>query len=326
MRTLLILCLLWLPTLVQAACTGTDLRQSLSTADRAWIDRKVAEIPFAEGNHWIARRGDRQIHVIGTMHVNDPRMDPVQARLASTLEQSDVLLLEVSPDEKAAFQAELARRADLTLITEGPSLIDRLPEEEWQALAQIANSRGIPSWMAAKMRPWFLAVSLAAPPCLKLDPKMSEGLDARLGVVAQSAGVPIRSLEDPMSVITLMNADPLEEQIRQLTTGLPFLGGDADNFYTMAESYFDEQTAWFLALNERMYLDSGTLPKPELEDLWQAATLSLLNQRNRAWMPVIEATKGHHIVVAVGALHLPGDVGLLNLLQQRGYQLTQARF
>lgn len=326
MRLLFILCLLCLPTLSQAACKGTDLRQSLSEKDRAWINSRVAETPFAEGNHWIATRGNRRIHIVGTMHFNDPRMAPVQERLAPILEASDTLLLEVSPEEKADFQAELAGRTDLTLITEGPSLIDRLSEKDWQELAQIANSRGIPSWMASKMRPWFLAVSLAVPPCLKQDPKRAEGLDMRLGTLATAAGVPIRSLEDPMSVIALMNADPLEEQIRQLTTGLAFLGGDADNFYTLAESYFDEKTAWFLTMNERMYRSSRTLPEHELEELWEAAIVSLLDQRNLAWIPVIEATTADHLVIAVGAAHLPGENGVLNLLQQQGYQLQRAQF
>lgn len=326
MRSLITLCFLCLPSLLQAACTGTDLRQSLSETDRSWIETRVAAIPFAEGNHWIARRGDRQIHVIGTMHVNDPRMDPVQARLASAVEHSEVLLLEVSPEEKAEFQVELAARNDLTLITDGPSLIDRMPQQDWAQIAQLAQSRGVPSWMAAKMRPWFLAVSLSAPPCLRNDPRLAEGLDARLGHLAQAAGVPIRSLEDPMSVIELMNAAPLADQVQQLRTGLAFLGGDADGFYTMAESYFEERTAWFLTMSQQTYLRSATLPAEELERLWQESMLGLLDQRNRNWIPVIEATEADRIVLAVGALHLPGENGLLNLLQQAGYRLQRAPF
>lgn len=52
----------------------------------------------------------------------------------------------------------------------------------------------------------------------------------------------------------------------------------------------------------------------------------MLVHRNAAWIPVIEATEGTTLVVAVGALHLPGETGILNLLQQQGYSLTRAAF
>ena len=57
------------------------------------------------------------------------------------------------------------------------------------------------------MRPWFLAMSMALPPCLRQDKDIKRGLDQRLGELAQDAGVPVQSLEDPMSVIRMMDAD-----------------------------------------------------------------------------------------------------------------------
>lgn len=326
MRFLLAIVFLLGPSWAIAACSGKDLRTELSQADRAWIRAKVADIPFAKGNHWTASKTGRVIHVVGTMHYNDQRMKQIAARLAPIVATADVLLMEASLADKAAFEAGLGQRPGLTFITEGPTLIDRMSASEWNALVKLTQRHGLPSWMVAKMRPWFLAVSMSVPPCLKRRPNLALGLDQRLGTGATDAGTPMKSLEDPWTVIEAMNAEPLEEQLRQMRASMAFLGGDEDGFHTMAESYFDEEVVEFLALSELKYLRSKTLPVSELQALWNTSLEQLLVQRNEAWIPVIEATRGDSLVVAVGALHLPGESGVLARLQKRGYLLERSAF
>ncbi|WP_027234859.1 TraB/GumN family protein [Leisingera caerulea] len=326
MRLFFTIVFLLLPAALWAGCTGTDLRTTLPADDTARLQARAAAAPFAEGNHWIARRGTRTVHVIGTMHINDPRMDPVTARLAPIVREAGLLLMEASPADKAAFEQKLGRTPSLMLITEGPTLIDRLPPEEWDSLAAKARAHGVAPWMAAKMRPWFLALSMAVPPCVLRQPDFKNGLDLRLAAAAEQAGVPIRSLEDPMAVIRMLDGDPLEEQVRQLRAFTALLGGGQDDFFTMAEAYFDQQVLHALHLSEQEFLHSDALTREEREELWSDAMQELLDQRNQSWIPVIEAAEADTIVVAAGALHLPGGNGVLNLLQQQGYSLERAPF
>lgn len=326
MRLFLSVLFLLLPAALWAACTGTDLRTTIPADDMARLHARAAAAPFAEGNHWIARRGARTVHVIGTLHINDPRMDRITSALAPVVRQADLLLMEASPADKAAFENELGRTPSLMLITEGPTLIDRLPQEEWESLSAKARAHGVAPWMAAKMRPWFLALSMAVPPCVLRQPEFKNGLDLRLAAAADEAGVPIRSLEDPMSVIRMLDGDPLEEQVRQLRAFTALLGGGQDNFFTTAEAYFDQQVLHALYLSEQEFLESGALTQEEREAMWTDAMQELLDQRNQAWIPVIEAAEDGVIVVAAGALHLPGENGVLNLLQQQGYSLERAPF
>lgn len=326
MRLFLSVLFLLLPAALWAACTGTDQRTTLPADDLARLQARAAAAPFAEGNHWIARRGARTVHVIGTLHINDPRMDRITSALAPVVRQADLLLMEASPADKAAFENELGRTPSLMLITEGPTLIDRLPQEEWESLSAKARAHGVAPWMAAKMRPWFLALSMAVPPCVLRQPEFKNGLDLRLAAAAEEAGVPIRSLEDPMSVIRMLDGDPLEEQVRQLRAFTALLGGGQDNFFTTTEAYFDQQVLHALYLSEQEFLESGALTQEEREAMWTDAMQELLDQRNQAWIPVIEAAEDGVIVVAAGALHLPGENGVLNLLQQQGYTLERAPF
>ncbi|MFW8594507.1 TraB/GumN family protein [Cribrihabitans neustonicus] len=327
MRIVVRLLLFLLPAPLWAACSGTDLREVLSPAERAEISTRVAALPYSEGNHWIAARGERRVHVIGTLHLNDPRMEAITTRLAPVIGGADALLVEADAEAEARFLDTLARDPSLTLITEGPTLIDRLPEADWQVLAEKARRHGIPPWMAAKMQPWFLSLSMAVPPCLRAPGAAPEpGLDKRLEAQADAAGVPVAALEDPLTLLGIMASDPLEDQVRELHAMLALLGTDGDAFHTMTESYFDEQAAFFLELSRRDFLAHGTLPRQDLERMWQDTLTAMTDVRNRAWLPVIEATEGTHIVVAAGALHLPGDNGLLNLLARAGYRLARAPF
>ncbi len=55
---------------------------------------------------------------------------------------------------------------------------------------------------------------------------------------------------------------------------------------------------------------------------------SLLEDRNRNWIPHIEEflEEDKNILVIVGAAHLAGEHGLLNLLTEKGYELERFSF
>ncbi|MDE4275968.1 TraB/GumN family protein [Phaeobacter gallaeciensis] len=327
MRAFLLLLLCLLPSGVLAACGGSDLRQTLSPEDRARITASIADIPFKEGNHWIATKGTRRVHVLGTLHTNDPRMEQITEGLASLITGANALLIEATEADQAAMQRQMGKTPSLYLITEGPSLIDRMGEEDWARVAERSAARGIPAWMAAKMRPWFLSVSLSLPPCLKQTEQAKNGMDRRLEALAKESGVTTMSLEDPLTVIESLNAAPLDEQVRQMHATLSMTGdGDADEFHTMVGSYFREEVRYYLAMAEQRFKAETSLPAPEADALWDEAMQMLIRERNREWVPVIEATAGDRIVVAVGALHLPGQAGVLNLLAKAGYSLERGAF
>ena len=55
----------------------------------------------------------------------------------------------------------------------------------------------------------------------------------------------------------------------------------------------------------------------EFEDL-------LITRRNQAWMgPILRAASSGSVLVAAGALHLPGENGLLRLLEKEGFAITR---
>lgn len=323
-----LLALLLLSQAVIAApdCSGTDLRATLSEADRQEIRALSEATPYSRGNHWIARRGGQTIHLIGTMHFNDPRLEGVAERLAPIFETAELLMLEVDRDSMFNFGSD----GDMSdfLLTEGPSLIDLMGDEAWSRTAKVLRRNHIPPWMAAKMQPWMVAQLLATPGCLRKDKSRINGLDRRLEAIAKVEGTPVGSLETMEEVLALLNAEPLEQQVRDLVAALPLYTGSLDAHTTMREGYFAQDVTFLLEVIRRQARAKslGQISDESFDRQWGQFMQTMLDTRNALWMPRILGRAEGNIVVAVGAAHLSGDAGLLAQLNQAGYSLSRAEF
>ncbi|MGH1578504.1 TraB/GumN family protein [Planktotalea sp.] len=308
------------------ACEGTDLRTSMPAAQLEKAQKRAADAPFAEGNHWRAIRGGKVIHIIGTIHLSDPRLTPITERLAGVIETSDLLLLEAGPKEEAALKTELATRPELMFL-DGATLPELLVEDDWARLADAMKQRGIPPVLGSRFQPWYLSVMLGMPPCLltQMQNGGAEGLDHRLKNVALDADVEVRGLEPHDTLFQIFNDDPLEQQIELMLLGLETADQSLDALETVVAAYFDQQAllAWEISRSVALQIE-GESPD-RLGYLFDRMEANLLTKRNLAWMPVmLEALKTRtQISVAVGAGHLGGEQGVLSLLETMGFKLER---
>jgi len=312
-----------------ANCDGGDLLAQMDAPDRATLYEATNTHPFPEGNIWRAEKLGSVINVIGTFHLSDPRMAPMMAQITPLLDQSEGLFVEATLEDIAELERRMASDTSIMLISEGPGLIERLSEETWETLKAALEERNIPGFMATRMQPWFASMMLAMAPCvvqqMATDPDgIQNGLDRRIMSHAQDADIPTQRLEKVEDVINLLAGDPIEEQIIGLKLGMLVYDNDSDaQFSTMKHAYFrgEHRLLWEYSLsNARNHPNAP----PELETLIDELEDALLIQRNLAWMEILlpEAVNGTYMV-AVGAGHLSGEMGVLNLLKQRGYRLTR---
>ncbi|MEJ6477300.1 MAG: TraB/GumN family protein [Octadecabacter sp.] len=310
-----------------ALCSGDSLLDRLSQADRNYLGDVVADTPYERGLFWQATRGDQHITFVGTMHIYDPRLVPIRNRIQDDIANADLILLEMTQAEEAELQAELATNPARMFLTDGPSLIDLLDEQTWGMVAEAASARQIPPFLAAKFRPWYLAVTLAIPPCAMPDMVMGRrGLDHMILEDANTAGVPTQALEPWHTLFDVMEVGTLDEQIDMMRLGLLSPQINAEMFVAMLDGYFAGEVA---QIWEMSGLSLQFIPDMDIavaEEMFAMTKQSLLIDRNRNWIPVIEAAALKHdrIVVAVGAAHLPGEVGVLRLLEREGWIINAA--
>lgn len=321
MRTLAVFLLAFLAAGQAAAqCVGTNLIEQLSDADRAELTQAIAEHPYPAGNFWQATRGGQTVHVVGTVHIPDPRLDPIVQTVTPALLQSEMLILEATASDQAALQRVMLERPDIAFLTEGPTLIDLLGDELWAKVADELNARGVPPFMAAKFRPWLLGMTLAIPQCAMTAMTSGEtGLDSRLEGIARDAGIAIEALDDPEGLLTLLSQGTLDEQIDMLRLTLAFEGDQGDAMATTLDSYFAgrHRELWEFSKITARDMEIGAVAFETFEK-------DLLDNRNAAWEPKIEAfVRNRDAMIAVGAAHLSGETGVLRALERMGFALTR---
>lgn len=312
-----------------AACAGADIRERMSAAQSAELAASVAATPFAFGNHWRATRGDDVVHLIGTLHLDDPRFQEPLERLTPMIQSAAILLLEANDRETAALQDRLARDPSLILLQD-QSLIDLMPTAQWEKLSDAARSRGIPPFMAAKMQPWYLSMMLAIPPCMMADVQNgASGLDAQLNAIANDAGVPSQSLESSDTLFRIFGEEPIENQIEMMGVSLADPAAAEDGMTTTLATYFEEHVAEAWHINRIMAPELSDMTIVQANEVFADLDTELLANRNRAWIPVIlkalDETDGT-VVAAFGAAHLMGENGVANLLAHEGFTLERQTF
>lgn len=308
----------------RADCAGVNLMDQMMPGERAEIGARADAVPYPRGNFWTAARQGQSMILAGTYHMDDPRHDPVVAALAPQIEAADALLVEAGPDEEAALLRAMGENPSLMFITEGPSLLERLPRDTWRRLSEALEARGIPGIMAAKFQPWYATVVLAIPPCQLADQNLPKGLDGRLIDTAQAAGVPIRALESYDTIFTIFGSLTDDQSLAMIESTLALEGQSEDFAVTLADLYFqgDSRLIWELT---RLYAyDQPGYTREEIDAEMAMMEEILMARRNRAWIPVIEeAAAAGPVVVAFGALHLSGEAGVLNLLAANGWQIRE---
>jgi uncharacterized protein YbaP (TraB family) len=260
--------------------------------------------------------------VIGTLHIDHPKMDTLFNTLRPILEQAEVILLETTPEDEARVIDYISTTPGAISIISGPTLPDLLDTETWDRLRTTAQERGIPGFMAAKFQPWYLMLTLSMPTCMTRDIQMgNRGLDHRIMDFANANGVPMVAVEDAIDALTMMSDFPMETQLNMLK-GAMLADQDLTNiFETMMNSYFRGNTAetWQVSKTFAEKL-LGSISEEDwaFQDQFEE---HLLTERNHNWIPVITSRNENRIVLAVGAGHLPGEQGVLSLLKSKGYKL-----
>jgi uncharacterized protein len=312
-----------LPMSALAECAGKNLLIGLADDDRSRLGALTEAVPFSSGNFWRATRDGQEVVIAGTYHFDDPRHEDSIALLRPHVDRAATLLVEAGPEEEAALLAHMGRDPSILTITSGPSLIDRLPEDTWTDLSEALTERGIPPFMAAKFQPWYINILLAIPPCAISTTAQPRGLDGALMDAAARSKVDIKALEPYDTVLKLFGSMTDAEQVEMIEASLALDHRAEDFTRTLADAYFDGDSWLAFELMRDLSYDLSGMTREKVDEDFARMKETLMFARNRAWIPVIETAAAEGPVVAgFGALHLPGDDGVLALLERSGWTIA----
>lgn len=306
-----------------ATCRGTNLVDVLPEAERQSLEARADAVRFGKGLLWQAQRGDLRLTLFGTYHFRHHLTAAHLAALAPRLEVSDLLVLEVSGADMRDMERRMSSDPSLLFLTEGPTLVTLLGDD-WPRLKDELSERRVPGIMAAKFKPIWASMLLGIGPCEARRGAMEKpGIDDDLATLAAELGVPDMSIESPMRLLALMDDAPMQDQIDLLRLSLAWAGRADDMQYTLLQEYLEGNVALIWEFTRHI---TEAMNDPAIMDDFAEFEDALLIGRNRDWIDVLDILPDGDILVAVGAAHLPGDEGVLALLQARGFAITPLPF
>lgn len=306
-------------------CSGRNIVEQLAREDPpllAKIREKAAATPNGEGLLWkIEKDGAEPSFLFGTMHLTDPRVVKLPEKAQAAFDGADTMVIETTDvlDQSAMTKAMLAH-PDLMMFTDGKTLTQYLSPEDRETVGAALKSRGVTLDSVKKMKPWMLISLVALPACESA--RKTAGLpvlDINLAREAKKEGKKVAGLESAAEQFEAMASVPMETHIRGLVDTIK-LGDRIDDFTeTMTELYIKGETGML------MPLFNAALPGQDEEDSgyaeFETAVVKARNHRmeERAQQYIDKGAA----FIAVGALHLPGEEGLVALLEKAGYTVTQ---
>ncbi len=265
------------------------------------------ERPKAAGS---AAHGKAASHLYGTVHIDDPRATTFGASVRRALATSRVFLPELLPDAASAQAFAVATQAE-----PGQTLAVLAEADDFERIADRLSTRyGVPRATTAQLKPWAAYVYLSQP-----ARPMGEIVDAALIRLAQQQGLAIRPLETVAQQIAAMDAVPVASQLALLAA----LARDHDSAMTdvarLVERYLAQDLGGLRRLQDSAVRDDPSLRQPMADFIEQ-----VLDRRNERMLttllPQIEAGGAF---AAMGALHLPGEQGLLARLARAGWRVQR---
>ncbi len=309
-----------------AACAGRSLMPELQESQPdvyTKVEAEAAATVNGKGLLWkLEKDGKPASYLFGTMHMTDPRVTSLTPAAQKAFEGAKTVVIEtLDVLDKTRMMAALAQHPELMMYTDGQSLVSGLSEADRAALEKGLSERGIPLATVIKMKPWMLVSMVSLPACEMA--RQAEGvpvLDVKLAKDAEAAGKPLVGLESAVDQLSAMASLPMDLHIRGLIDTLKLGDRMDDVMETMISLYEQEDIALIMpvvnAVTEQAGADASGYAEFEQ---------TMVKARNVTMAERAEKTlAGGAAFMAVGALHLPGPDGLVELFRKAGYTVTPA--
>lgn len=261
-----------------------------------------------QGLLWrIERAGYNDSYLFATMHTSDPRVTSLSVVVEQQFSRAESFTMEATIDVAAVTAMRQRMR-----LGSGRTLSSLIDATLYRRVVAAMAERGIPEAGVASLKPWAIYLTLSAPP--GNDGAMA--LDLQLMQRALRHHKPIHGLERIDEQLDIF--DGLRE-VEQVTL-LRDLMADYDNYPQRLETMTGHYLRGDLAALLRLSMQEMAVGDAALQ---QRLMTQLLDQRNRRMVERMgPRLRAGGAFIAIGALHLPGEQGLLQLLRAAGYRLS----
>lgn len=262
---------------------------------------------------WRVQSKTNAVYLLGSIHYLKKEMYPLDEKIERAFGQSDILVVEANiNDIKKGDIQELIGSA----FYQGDDLLEKhVLAETFELLKKELESLGFPLEVVKKQKPWFLALTLASLETLKLgfDPNygidkyfLSKAKEKKRILELESFDYQLRLFsqlsekdQELLLLYTLKDIDVLKHELDKLVEA--WTSGDTKGVEsTLTRSLAEDKR--LTPIYERLIYERNGKMVSKIEDFLKA--------------------KETYFVI-VGAGHLVGSQGIVEILKEKGYLLEQ---
>ncbi|NIG53971.1 TraB/GumN family protein [Chitinophaga sp. Cy-1792] len=238
----------------------------------------------------------------GTFHLICPEDLHISDAAKTAIKSADTLYLEINMED----QQDLTAAQQMMMPSPGFQLKNVMSADDYAFLVHyIQDSMHMSEAVIAHLKPSVLMMLLA----MKDIKCQASSVEEALTTIAKETSRPQKGLETAVYQLQLLNQIPDSVIIASIIDDLKHDQDSKEKMDKMTKAYVRGD------LNE-LYDVSKT------EESFKQIEEKLLKQRNLNWIPQISnAVKHSSLFIAVGAGHLPGPDGVINLLRKQGYKV-----
>jgi uncharacterized protein len=267
---------------------------------------------WAESSVWVARSSKATVYLAGSFHMMRASDYPLPAEFFTAYQDSRKIIFEVPPGETESPEY-MEKFLSLAIYNDGTTLKEHITTAAYAKAESFCKERNYPMEQYQILKPTMFVMTLTVLEMSRIGADPQKGIDNFFEEKAMKDGKATGSLET------------VDQQISLLTSIDASVGSDQ-----ILES-IDELKQIEVALGEYMAAwRKGDEPKMEelyIQDLKRYPKLykTLIVDRNNKWMRNIEGylNSSGNTMLVVGAAHLIGVDGLVNLLRKRGYKVVK---
>lgn len=265
---------------------------------------------FSRGLLWrLTKRGVAPSHLYGTIHVADARLADLPTAVLAAFTAARSLMLEFLPDGYSK-----QRFLEAAMFLDGQTLEEKIGADDFELAYEHLRPIGLSREFVNKLKPWGVLLNLRNPGAAQGAP-----LDSQLLLRASERALPLFQIEGVEEQIFTFDEFPMDSQVALLKHSLAYRAELVELEARTLDAYLarDLHGIWrlrqqFVQRHPQIARHQAVLTKRVLYDRSVVMAFRMQRQLRRG-----------EAFVALGALHLHGEKGVLALLEQDGYRAAR---
>ena len=272
---------------------------------------------FTKGVLWKIEKDNEFIgYIFGTIHMNDKRVNDVRKNIIDKFDAMTSFAMESFPSDHYwnPYHGGQMIKGDMTL-PKGQTLEQLIGKELYARVEEVLLDLGLDKQTILHLKPWAAMRSFA----VKAENTEDLILDYELLDRAAAQRKDLYQVESIEEFLVTFYAMPQDVQIKLLEFTVNSYEKMRSTINMMLEAYLEEDLL-------KMYeISTAFIPsKPENETYRETYLKHVVKDRNVVMEHYMrKPMREKKTFIAIGALHLYGDQGVLALMEKDGYKVTR---